>query len=295
MPHTPFFKVMEESVFQQVASGALSGIVADVVTHPLSTVKTRLQVQGSGGSAHGAVAYRGVTHAFWQIATTEGPMALYRGLGIVLVAATPGQALYFAGYELAKNKFGRGDSSIGNFMAGSCAQLCGSLAWVPMDVTKERLQVEGQVKVLNTYSGSFNAFASILKAEGLLGIYRAFPIHQMTWVPFHGVYFALYEKCKQLCVDAGYADEYDTLEPTAQICSTFTAGMIASGITNPLDVLKTRLQVSRANPQMFPYNNSWVAFRHLLHHEGASALLNGTVARIVWFTPRMMICVKMRI
>ena len=50
-----------------------------------------------------------------------------------------------------------------------CAQLCGSLAWVPMDVIKERLQIEGQLKTNEAYSGSFNALKQIIKTEGVIG------------------------------------------------------------------------------------------------------------------------------
>mmetsp|Transcript_104087 Transcript_104087/g.315941 ORF Transcript_104087/g.315941 Transcript_104087/m.315941 type:complete len:294 (+) Transcript_104087:84-965(+) len=279
-------------VLQQVACGCAAGIVADVITHPLSTVKTRLQVQGSGGGGHGAVAYRGVTHALATIVRSEGIGALYRGLGAVLVGAAPAQGLYFGGYESAKALLGAGQSGVGNFAAGVCAQLCGSICWVPMDVIKERLQVEGQVKLAaRAYTGSFNAFSHIMKHEGLVGLYRAFPVHQLTWAPFNGCYFMIYEKCKTLCIDAGYEDGHDNLEPTAQLCCGATAGIIAGAVTNPVDVLKTRLQVAMANPEMFPYTNSWQAFRHLLRHEGPAALMDGAFCRVIWLAPRLTICV----
>lgn len=276
---------------RNLSCGCISGIIADVATHPVSTVKTRLQVQGCGGGQHGAVKYSGVTSAFWQILKAEGPVALYRGLGGVIFAAAPAQGMFFGGYEAAKAVLGKGQSSAGNFAAGVFAQLCGSLCWVPMDVVKERLQIEGQIKVTHSYSGSFTAFAHITKAEGILGLYRAFPIHQMTWMPFNACYFMLYEKFKALCINSGYADVNDHLEPIAQVCSGGSAGLIAAAITNPMDVLKTRLQVARANPEMFPFRNSMGAAQHLIANEGFAALMDGTVARMAWLAPRLTICV----
>lgn len=276
---------------QQVASGSLAGITADVITHPLSTLKTRLQIQGAGGGQHGAVVYRGINHACAHILRTEGPMALYSGMGAVLVGAAPAQGLYFGGYELAKGFLGGGKSETGNFAAGVCAQLFGSLCWVPMDVIKERLQVEGQVKVAHSYSGSADALKQILRREGMIGLYRAFPVHQMTWAPFNGMYFMIYEKCKGWCINAGYEDGHDNLDPIAQISSGAAAGVVAATVTNPVDVLKTRLQVAKANPEMFPYTNSLQAAKHLLKHEGAAALMDGALARVVWLTPRLTICV----
>mmetsp|Transcript_33629 Transcript_33629/g.60867 ORF Transcript_33629/g.60867 Transcript_33629/m.60867 type:complete len:292 (-) Transcript_33629:66-941(-) len=277
--------------FAGIIAGSIAGIMADAITHPLSTVKTRIQVQGSGGGAHGAVAYRGITHCLAHTLRNEGPVALYRGFGAVVVGAAPAQGLYFAGYETAKTFLGGGQSGIGNFASGIAAQLCGSFVWVPMDVVKERLQAQGQIKVTQTYTGSFHAFKQILAHEGVMGLFRAYPIHQVTWAPFNGCYFAVYEKCKQLCIDAGYEDGHDNLEPIAQVSCGATAGVVAASITNPVDVLKTRLQVAMANPEMFPYKNSLGALRHLIEHEGAMALMDGALARVIWLTPRLTICV----
>jgi hypothetical protein len=89
-------------------AGATSGIVADLATHPLSTIKTRIQCQGamksvateSISNANATeVLYKGTLSGLRSIIKTEGFLSLYRGVGIVVAAAAPGQALYFAGYE----------------------------------------------------------------------------------------------------------------------------------------------------------------------------------------------------
>merc|ERR1711971_171687 len=202
----------------------------------------------------------------------------------------PAQGLYFGAYELIKSSLGDGRSATGNFVAGVCAQLCGSVVWVPMDVVKERLQLGYQVQAREHHPGAIALFKSIVRNEGLRGLYRAFPIHQLTWAPFNGCYFMLYERLKGLCIDAGYEDGYDNLEPTAQLCCGAAAGIVSSIITNPCGVIKTRLQVARANVDMFPYTTSWQAARHLLRHESPLAFLDGAVARVAWLTPRLTLC-----
>mmetsp|Transcript_105563 Transcript_105563/g.191964 ORF Transcript_105563/g.191964 Transcript_105563/m.191964 type:complete len:290 (+) Transcript_105563:90-959(+) len=274
---------------KHVLVGASAGIVSDIVTHPLSTVKTRLQIQGAGGGVH---LYRSATHALVTIVRQEGPAGLYRGLGAVLVGALPSQALYFCTYEASKARLGNGHSGAGNFTAGALAQLSGSLVGVPVDIVRQRLQIQGQMQVSKSCSGSFAAFAEIIRSEGVTGIYRGFPIHQMTLASFHGIYFAVYDKWKGWCIDAGYADEHDRLYPEAQLACSSVAGIIGAVLTNPLDVLKTRLQVARMNPEMFPFKSSWEAARHLLQREGATALLDGVLARILWLTPRLAISVS---
>ena len=53
--------------------------------------------------------YRGVMRSFVQIATTESPRRLFRGIGVVATGAGPAHALYFSCYEFTK-KFLSGNS-----------------------------------------------------------------------------------------------------------------------------------------------------------------------------------------
>ena len=79
--------MIDEDKLKGLASGAIAGIIADVFTHPLSTVKTRLQCQGAAtkGSLTGEQ-YKGFFSGFRHIVKTEGFSSLYRGIGIVVAA-----------------------------------------------------------------------------------------------------------------------------------------------------------------------------------------------------------------
>lgn len=156
---------------------------------------------------------------------------------------------------------------------------------------KQRLQLGRQVQTQQAFVGSFDACRSILAQEGLRGLYRGYLVNQATWMPFNGLYFMIYEKSKSLCIEAGYEDGHDNLEPTAQFSCGAVAGVVAAVLSNPIDVLKTRVQVARANPEMFPYSGGLQAARHLLRHEGPGALLDGAGARAAWLTPRLTLVV----
>jgi len=159
-----------------------------------------------------------------RIIREEGWTRLYAGFGTVAVAA-PARALYFAGYEFSKRQ---GDKLLGPnhpataFLSGPIAQLSGSLLWVPMDVVKERLQVQKNlpknsaagaaatsaspaVAIAATpptdhsstrFRGSLHAAVTILKQEGIRGWYRGYIAHQLVWGPFNAVYFTGYETLK---------------------------------------------------------------------------------------------------
>ena len=273
-------------------AGSVSGILADVATHPLSTIKTRLQCTGAELSKnHAKVSF---FTGFRTVLRQEGVAALYRGVGIVCAVAAPGQALYFAGYEAAR---ALGDKSpIANFIAGGCAQLTGSLVWVPMDVIKERLQIEGKIQTNENYGGSYNASRQIVRKEGIIGLYRAFWIHQATWVPFNGIYFSVYEfSKKEMKVSMGDRSYSKSLKDELMLnvpCSLF-ASAIASVATSPLDLVKTRLQVQKSNPSIFDYEGPVDALLKIVEREGVKALFDGLAARIIWLTPRLSLAVTL--
>ena len=132
--------------------GGIAGLTADVLTHPISTVKTRMQVQGADKSlltqsieSQSKVMYRNPLQAAFHMATHEGIGSFWQGIGAVIGGAPFASALYFAGVEGTKNLLRRNDSSsaVIDFSSGVIGQLCGSLAWVPMDVLKERCQIQG--------------------------------------------------------------------------------------------------------------------------------------------------------
>ena len=155
-------------------AGAASGLLADSVTHPLSTIKTRLQVQRAAVRMDGGTAYRGVVHGIRAIVRAEGVGALYRGIGAVYVGAAPSTAFYFASMEMSKSALGNDASDpspLASFATGCAAQLAGSLAWVPMDVVKERMQVEGQVNAGSRVKmNALAATAAIVRSEGMIGL-----------------------------------------------------------------------------------------------------------------------------
>ena len=54
------------------------------------------------------------------------------------------------------------------------AQLTGSVAWVPMEVIKEKMMIQGQVQTTKSYTGSFHMIKDVLAREGIRGCYRGY-------------------------------------------------------------------------------------------------------------------------
>ena len=127
--------------------------------------------------------------------------------------------------------------------------------------------------------------------QGLHGFYRAYMPHQFVWVPFNGFFFT-------------FLGQLDALDPTPPaeasaaaggapstsaylrgVLHTLVAAAMASVVTNPIDVIKTRLQVAGANPAVLSYSGPLDCLMQLLRHEGASALFAGLVGRTLYVGP----------
>jgi solute carrier family 25 (mitochondrial thiamine pyrophosphate transporter), member 19 len=88
------------------ACGFAAGSIARLVVHPLDVVKKRFQVAGFSRSlAYGqrvdAEAYRTFFSAVRTIATREGLVGFYKGLGPSLIKSAPASAITFSVFEAA--------------------------------------------------------------------------------------------------------------------------------------------------------------------------------------------------
>lgn len=86
----------------------------------------------------------------------------------MLLGAAPAQALFFLGFTQSQKVLG--DGAFQTFCAGFAGQVTGALFWVPMEVIKEKMMIQGQVKVKNTYTGSFHMIKNVLKNENISGL-----------------------------------------------------------------------------------------------------------------------------
>jgi len=260
-----------------VLLGGAAGSVAEVFVLPALVVRTRMMVQGADRSIK---SYTSFSHAFRSIVREEGWAAFYKGLGLNVLFTPLARGLYMAGAEGSKRTLGEGTVAT-DFAAGMNAQLTASIAYVPRDIVIERCAIDGQLRSqVGSTSSSLAALRTIVSAEGVAGFYRAFLPHQLVWVPFNGIFFASLGKVQELEASAGIAQSY-----LLGVFNTFVAAGIAAATTNPIDVIKTRLQVAGANPTVFHYRGPLDCLSKLLSSEGPSALFAGLLGRFLYAGP----------
>lgn len=294
------------SLMASLMASASAGMLARIPCHPMDTIKARLQVQTE---AAGGGRYRNLLDAGRQIARAEGFRGLYRGFPITFWGSAPGTMLYLTTYDVAKgwsvplvsSHLGTGTSAeaVGQFTAGLIAEAVSCLFWVPIDVIKERMQIQSVPSSAVPrgaplgYTNTRSAIATIMKGEGLRGLYRGYGATLASFGPFSALYFMFYERIKAatLSVQGGSALSFGWGIVTASL-----AGSAASLLSNPLDLVKLRLQVQRGAAASatdaaggggvpFQYRGMAHALASIIKQEGPAALFKGAGARIAFHAP----------
>lgn len=251
-----------------------------------------------------------------------GFRGMYNGIGVALVGGMPATCLYLTSYEVTKDllttRGGLQESSFAVFLAsGMLAEVVSCVLFVPVDVIKERLQVQTTTRTAATstattaYKGSWDALRTILRTEGASGLYRGFGITLLSFGPFSALYFSFYESLK-----GAYMKRAESLTRTQQaleqtqmegqteqmpfmvsLLMSATAGSAASVITNPLDLVKLRIQIERraladgirgSNMKsgfISGFNGVVDMVSRIWQTEGLRGLFRGAGARIAFHAP----------
>jgi len=200
--------------------------------------------------------------------------------------------IFFTSYEICKRTLKKNNyvenEDMQYLLSGFGAETISCIFWVPIDVIKERLQVQSNLKTFK-YTNSLNACSTILKTEGVRGIYKGYGATLMSFGPFSALYFYFYEKLKRYFAHGRDIQFLESLTLSA------LAGSGASFLTNGLDMAKLRMQVQRAEKasgQMPADSQGRYGYRNIFHgvacivrNEGFLSLYKGAFSRILYHTP----------
>jgi len=285
-----------------MVSSAVAGVVGRLFCHPLDTCKARLQVQ-TLSAAHDSSMYRHTADALVRTARHEGLRGLYRGFSVAAVGGAPATCLYLTSYELFAAQLnglgvfepaaGAAPSAAVPFCAGMLAETLSCLLWVPIDVIKERLQVQNSpgARAANSaagYRGPLHAGRAILRHEGARGLYKGYAATLLSFGPFSALYFGFYAPLKELAAPKDASAEPSVL---ATLGAAALAGSLASFLTNPLDLVKLRLQVQRGaaagggGAGATTYRGVGHGLGAVVKAEGVAGLFKGAGARVAFHAP----------
>ncbi|XP_071943367.1 solute carrier family 25 member 44-like isoform X2 [Antedon mediterranea] len=264
--------------------GVLFALSIRTVLYPTTLIKTRLQVQSQKS------AYTGTWDAVKKIGRYEGIRGYYKGFMINTFTIFSGQC-YVTTYELLRKTFSGANNFTKSFIAGGGASLVAQSITVPIDVVSQRIMmigqsVDGSVARQNISWKQTSSIASdILRTSGVRGFYKGYTASIMTFMPSSALWWPFYHF---------YTDRYsyiikDVLDfPVPHIAIQAlagpTAGFTATTVTNPMDIVRTRLQVLGGDSIIG-------SFKNLFHEEGLKGFTKGLSARYLATVPTSLIIV----
>ena len=135
---------------------------------------------------------------------------------------------------------------------GSIGDFFASFIYVPSEVLKTRMQLQGRYNNPSFISGynyknTWHALQMIVKYDGVGALYQGYRATLMRDVPFSAFQFAFYEKFK---VEARKweARPDGQMSLWVETACGGVAGGLAGFLTTPLDVMKTLLQTQVKKP-----------------------------------------------
>ncbi|CAJ1062232.1 solute carrier family 25 member 40 [Xyrichtys novacula] len=303
---------------QQMVASCSGAILTSLFVTPLDVVKIRLQAQKNpfpkgkcfvycnGLMDHICVCengnskawykapghFSGTLDAFLKIIRNEGLKSLWSGLPPTLVMAVPATVIYFTCYDqlCAALKLRMGDyAQEAPLVAGAVARVGSATVISPLELIRTKLQSQKQ-----SYRELTACIRSAVETEGWLSLWRGLGPTLFRDVPFSAMYWYNYEKSKLwLC------EHYNTREPTFTITflSGALSGSIASIVTLPFDVVKTRRQVELGELQARNLSHevstsTFSVMSRIVAQDGVSGLLAGFLPRLIKVAPACAIMIS---
>jgi len=188
--------------------------------------------------------------------------------------------------------------SLEHLTAGILGGLSSTLILHPLDLLKVRFAVsDGQSSIKKNYRNISNAFSTIVREEGVRGLYKGVTPNCLGAGTAWGLYFLFYNSVKKRMLDS---NQQQHLGPIKHMFAGACAGALTTTITNPIWVVKTRLclqygQISAATttvptssgpnlsnvkeilPESKRYLGTWDALKKVYKYEGVSGLYRGYI------------------
>ncbi|EEF47764.1 mitochondrial substrate carrier family protein E isoform X2 [Ricinus communis] len=293
-------------VWREFLWGGIAGGFGEGMMHPVDTIKTRIQTQSFLLS--GTQSQKSILQMVRAVHAADGVRGFYRGVSPGVTGSLATGATYFGFIESTKKWIEESHPNLGghwaHFIAGAVGDTLGSVVYVPCEVIKQRMQVQGtrtswtnaivkhnisvksNEQMYSYYTGMFHAGRSILKEQGPRGLYAGYWSTLARDVPFAGLMVMFYEALKDLS-EYGKKKWIPSLD---DFINSSMEGLVLGGLaggfsaylTTPLDVIKTRLQVQGSTIR---YNGWLDAMKRIWKIEGVKGMFRGSIPRITWYIP----------
>lgn len=274
----------------------IASLMADMtrkaILHPVDTIATRLQYNYGQitstkdiGDAHRMYAMRGYAKGEVRAIADmlrNNPIALYRGLGTSLVGAVPVALVYMPTYEgmkVAVQSLPPAESMglvlPASQIASIATGLVCALVRVPVSIVKSRLQ-------LGLAASPLAAISTAISVAGIRGLFVGLRATCVLDVAYALAQFTALEQFRAIAAVLTGGRPLTSAEDAAV---GFLTGTVTAILTEPLDVIRTRLQAQKSSENLkganFGYTGLVDGLRKASLREGPMALWRGLLPRLL--------------
>jgi dicarboxylate transporter 10 len=257
--------------------GGFGGAVACCFTHPLDLAKVRLQIAPLPKPSLFQMAL--------SILKTDGFTGIYSGLSAGLLRQATYSLTRFGVYEYLKENYVPQEKTKSMAYLLPISMLSGAIGGMvgnPSDIVNIRMQNDTGLPLdkRRNYSHAIDGVVSIIKTEGTSALFRGLSTNLFRGVLMTSSQVVTYDVAKELLITLGMnKDSFLTF-----FNSSLLAGLIATTICSPADVLKTRIMNATHDHQPV-----LKILTSALKNEGPSFLFRGWVPSFVRLGPNTII------
>jgi len=215
--------------------GGPAGAGAVLFTHPLDLLKVHLQTQAKPS--------KGLISAGVDVIKNDGILGLYSGISASILRQLTYTTVRFGMYEKISSSILEGRSEALPFYQklaiGCLSGFIGGVAGNPADMVNVRMQNDMRLpkEMRRNYSHAFNGLYRVAVEDGFRTLFAGVSMTATRGLLITIGQVAVYDQTKQMLIGTGYFKD----NVVTHLTSSVFAGTVATIMTQPFDVMKTRL------------------------------------------------------
>ncbi|XP_069695038.1 mitochondrial dicarboxylate carrier-like [Periplaneta americana] len=252
--------------------GGVASAAAACFTQPLDTIKVHQQTQ--------QVSKLSVVRLTMNVIKRDGFLALNHGLTAAVLRQLTYSTTRFAVYEVSKEHIAKPGEKIPFYQKVGIAAvggIIGGFIGTPADLINVRMQndIKLPVERRRNYRHVFDGLWRVYKEEGFRQLFSGASTATGRSVFMTIGQLSFYDHFKTLLLGVDFQDNL-----TTHFLASLAAGGVATTLTQPIDVIKTRTM----NAKPGEYKNMW----HVITHTaklGPTGFFKGYVLRFIRLAP----------
>lgn len=192
----------------------------------------------------------------------------------------PSTVIYYSLYETIKKSFTKNTSLNSDqvpFISGSVSRVMTTTFTCPFEFLRTSIQASS--KNVN----AFKLLESVIKEKGISTLWTGILPTLLRDVPFSAIYWGTYENTKKRIL---FKNEF-----LRNFLCGYVSGVLAAIITNPIDVVKTRMQASFKDTSNH-YNTTAHSIKTIIQEDGFRGFTRGMGPRLLRIGPSSAIMIS---